>query len=383
MNMLLNFGEVQSRIEFLSAIIYFTSSAYLFFLLYLKRFITQKEKNILKSISYGFLAIAIIFIIRQIIQHLYPEYDLYQSHISTIIFMMVLVLPIQFYSSEKVETTEFSLRHYIVNLLFMVSAYIYVQLLSLEYLKVNESISEIYLYSAGFVFIIYSFYMIYKFHVKLSILIKEEWLSVVNHKNEIFIYVSFMVFSILLILFVLFDVKYLYIRIILFVFSILNSLLFLKITMPYNAKGLLIDSDDNDNLAHLKEERHKVNRQLSDKIKSDELYGRLLKYFEKEKPFLKQDLKITEVALYLYSNKTYLSRIINDKNNQNFNQFVNSYRIEEVKNLFNENDKLNIQELCYMSGFGSMATFSIAFRFQLGYTPADWCKEQKMRIHNE
>jgi len=297
--------------------------------------------------------------------------------------MMVLVLPIQFYSSEKVETTEFSLRHYIVNLLFMVSAYIYVQLLSLEYLKVNESISEIYLYSAGFVFIIYSFYMIYKFHVKLSMLIMEEWLSVVNHKNEIFIYVSFMVFSILLILFVLFDVKYLYIRIILFVFSILNSLLFLKITMPYNAKGLLIDSDDNDNLAHLKEERHKVNRQLSDKIKSDELYGRLLKYFEKEKPFLKQDLKITEVALYLYSNKTYLSRIINDKNNQNFNQFVNSYRIEEVKNLFNENDKLNIQELCYMSGFGSMATFSIAFRFQLGYTPADWCKEQKMRIHNE
>jgi AraC-like DNA-binding protein len=132
----------------------------------------------------------------------------------------------------------------------------------------------------------------------------------------------------------------------------------------------------------LQSERHKINRQLSDSLKADDLYERLLKYFDKEKPYLKADLKIREVALYLYSNKTYLSRIINDKNNLNFNQFVNYYRIEEVKQLFKENNKLNIQELCYMSGFGSMATFSIAFRYHLGYTPADWCKEQKLKLFN-
>ena len=124
-------------------------------------------------------------------------------------------------------------------------------------------------------------------------------------------------------------------------------------------------------------------KRLYEEKKSQELRERLVDYFENEKPYLKHNLSIKEVALHLYSNKTYLSRVINDNFNNNFNQFVNYYRVEEAKRLFGNNEELTIQKLCRLSGFGSMATFTIAFRFFLGKSPADWCKEQKIRNFNE
>ena len=106
-------------------------------------------------------------------------------------------------------------------------------------------------------------------------------------------------------------------------------------------------------------------------------------YFETEKPYLNPRLTITEVALYLYSNKTYLSRLINDHYNNNFSQFVNYYRIQVAKELFLKDNRMTIHQLCDLSGFGSMATFTMAFRLNVGNSPAEWCKEQKIKRQND
>ena len=132
----------------------------------------------------------------------------------------------------------------------------------------------------------------------------------------------------------------------------------------------------------LKDERFKNGLILSDSVfeeqgKNGELRERLLKYFESGKPYLKPALTVNEVALYLYSNKTYISRVINDSFNLNFNQFVNKFRVEEAKRLYRENTSLSINKLCYNSGFGSIATFTISFRLFAGLSPAEWCKEYK------
>ena len=117
--------------------------------------------------------------------------------------------------------------------------------------------------------------------------------------------------------------------------------------------------------------------------KDDDLKNRLLNYFETEKPYLNPRLTIAEVALYLYSNKTYLSRLINDHYNNNFSQFVNYYRIQVAKDLFSKDNRMTIHQLCDLSGFGSMATFTMAFRLNVGNSPAEWCKEQKIKGHND
>ena len=118
---------------------------------------------------------------------------------------------------------------------------------------------------------------------------------------------------------------------------------------------------------------------FNDADKNDELRERLIKYFENGKPFLKPDLTVNEVARELYSNKTYISRIINDTFNLNFSQFVNKFRVEEAKRLYMENTAVNINKLCYSSGFGSIATFTISFRLFTGLPPAEWCREYRKK----
>ena len=116
-----------------------------------------------------------------------------------------------------------------------------------------------------------------------------------------------------------------------------------------------------------------------DVVRINDLRDRILKYFEEEKPYLKADLTIHEVALYLYSNKTYISRVINDSFGLNFNQFVNKFRIEEAKRLYGKNRALSVNRLCALSGFGSMATFTISFRIFTGTSPAEWCKNYRIK----
>ncbi|MFA6770732.1 MAG: AraC family transcriptional regulator [Bacteroidales bacterium] len=125
------------------------------------------------------------------------------------------------------------------------------------------------------------------------------------------------------------------------------------------------------------------NNDFFNQKKEEDLKNRLLNYFETEKPYLNPKLTINEVALYLYSNKTYLSRLINDQYNNNFSQFVNFYRIKVAKELFSKNNQMTIHQLCDLSGFGSMATFTMAFRLYIGSSPAEWCKEQRIKAHNE
>jgi len=120
-------------------------------------------------------------------------------------------------------------------------------------------------------------------------------------------------------------------------------------------------------------------RDIWSEKKSEAIKERLISYFTQEKPYLRKDLSINEVSLYLYTNKTYLSRIINDCFNCNFNQFVNHHRVEEAKRMFISDTELSIKQLCQMSGFGSMATFNIAFKFFSGKSPAEWCKEQLIK----
>ena len=79
-------------------------------------------------------------------------------------------------------------------------------------------------------------------------------------------------------------------------------------------------------------------------------------YFAKQKPFLDKDLKIWDISRELGSNRTYISRIINDEYGMNFTKFVNQFRIEEAKRLIREdiNGQLTYGIIAELSGFGSI-----------------------------
>ena len=109
-----------------------------------------------------------------------------------------------------------------------------------------------------------------------------------------------------------------------------------------------------------------------------ELNERLLRLFEQEKPYLTPRVNLREVAGRMGTNKTYVSALLNRHLNQNFNQFVNGYRVREAQDYVKHHGRVDLPQLCRLVGFLSMASFTVAFRLNTGMTPGEWCRQYKI-----
>lgn len=106
-----------------------------------------------------------------------------------------------------------------------------------------------------------------------------------------------------------------------------------------------------------------------------DLKKRLMHVMEENKPYLDQDLTILKLAKDLQTNTKYLSFVINSEFNQNFINFINEYRVEEVKlGLVLENQNLTIEALAQEAGFKSKSSFNAAFKKSTGMTPSAYMK---------
>ena len=102
----------------------------------------------------------------------------------------------------------------------------------------------------------------------------------------------------------------------------------------------------------------------------------LIDYMEKEKPFLKHKVTLQEVASAIRIPTHHLSQVLNDKLNQNFFDFINSYRIKTLKGKLKDpaNRHLTILGIALDSGFNSKASFNRIFKKHTGHTPSEYLK---------
>ena len=130
------------------------------------------------------------------------------------------------------------------------------------------------------------------------------------------------------------------------------------------------------------------NTETESKLSQNELqhiYKKLIKYIEQEKPYLKSNLKIGDLANEIDVPVSDLSNVLNMHMNTNFTDFINTYRINEFINRLQEKESLRftmtaLAELC---GFNSKATFYRVFKKKMGKSPVEYAKELGVNLSKE
>ncbi len=113
------------------------------------------------------------------------------------------------------------------------------------------------------------------------------------------------------------------------------------------------------------------------------LMRRLESYFERERPWLNPDLKVSAVARALYTNRLYLSRVIRFYKNLNFKQYVNEYRIRHALSCFRASrGTMTVAQMAKCSGFINTTTFGLAFHMIMHQSPGEWCRNNFARCRD-
>lgn len=104
------------------------------------------------------------------------------------------------------------------------------------------------------------------------------------------------------------------------------------------------------------------------------IFDNIKKIVEENEYFKNVDFTISELSNLLKINNLYLSKSIKSNGYSNFNHYLNSCRIENVKKLIQENDinKITLMYIYTASGFSNQSTFNRVFKQIEGITPSEY-----------
>ncbi|HOG06324.1 MAG TPA: helix-turn-helix domain-containing protein [Paludibacter sp.] len=151
----------------------------------------------------------------------------------------------------------------------------------------------------------------------------------------------------------------------LFTVLLLAIFLFLLHMRQKRKELKIIDKDPDTSPKYHPEQLRKIANQL-DRIFAD------------HKIYTNSDLTICDLANELGTNRTYVSSSINVCYNQNFNSYVNQFRLDEMKDIILNRSDVSNKELVSMCGFGSIDTMKRVVKQKTGLSLNDW-KEQILR----
>ncbi len=114
----------------------------------------------------------------------------------------------------------------------------------------------------------------------------------------------------------------------------------------------------------------KYSSSLLGKEEKNNIINRLERILDENKIYLNLGLTIEQLADKIEVHKKYLSQVINEKYNMNFNNFINKYRVEEARRILADTaNDIPIKKLYPELGFKSSETFYTAFKSHTGLTP--------------
>lgn len=354
------------------------------FLSFILFFIKSKNKKANVLLGILLLIIAYLDFISIVLENHFEiyKYLIYTPYIFSygawpfFYFYFLLIL------NKKIKINYKIILHFIIVICLLIKYIIYLFLP--EQQKVFLFKSEFYktglefqILSLGLNFIIIPFYLILSFiacikernirknYYSTTDKIKFDWVF-----QFLIILTTITIFSISLILLDLKSLKYFYSYI-----PLLTSIVFFYLVYKsFRSSNIFIDYIEfKDSYFDIKKNNKKpyLIKELNNAHDKAE---RIKKYIEKNKSYLKQELNINNLANELDIPAYILSHIINKEFNKNFFDFINSYRIEEVKKrlIAPEYKNLKIESIGLDSGFNSRASFYEIFKKYTGLTPSEY-----------
>lgn len=135
-----------------------------------------------------------------------------------------------------------------------------------------------------------------------------------------------------------------------------------------------IHSDEGLNLLQLKDKYRTSSLKGVEELK---LYTKLCQTIENEELYLDPDLTLKNLADKLSTNTKYLSQVVNNQTGTNFQQFINNYRVNRVKEKLKEKkfENFTLYGIALTCGFKNKSTFYKVFKDITGKTPRSYLKK--------
>ena len=126
---------------------------------------------------------------------------------------------------------------------------------------------------------------------------------------------------------------------------------------------------DNDNNTDIMREAAETPPAEVNAEKIRQISAEIEEVMRREKPFLQPDLRVSDLARLLLTNRDYISKAIRLDKGMSFNEYVNKLRIEHAITLMKNNPQIPVLELSIKSGYTSQASFFRNFKQFTGTSP--------------
>ncbi len=109
----------------------------------------------------------------------------------------------------------------------------------------------------------------------------------------------------------------------------------------------------------------------TDKKVNKELLQEIFDWIKQQKMYLNPELKLEDVSKKFDISKGYLSQLISSESATNFNEYLNTLRVEEAKKMLldPQYNKYTVLAIGLESGFNSKSSFYASFKKHTGLTP--------------
>ncbi|MCR9143691.1 MAG: helix-turn-helix domain-containing protein [bacterium] len=121
--------------------------------------------------------------------------------------------------------------------------------------------------------------------------------------------------------------------------------------------------------------RRKYERSTLNHVNTERLQQRLDLLMREERIYCDEDLSLDRLAELCEISRHELSEYLNHRLGQNFNRFINDYRVHEVQERLRTEPERSLLDIAYSAGFNSKTRFNTEFKRVTGKTPGDYRRQ--------